>query len=116
MRRLALLLPLLAAPQDPPDLLDAKARQAMFEAYYHRMTAPRPPQFRSKEDWEKRRKDLRARILRDLGLDPLPERVPLKPFIAAAKEYPDYRLERVWYQTWPQVWASGWLYVPKREG
>ena len=105
MIRLALALLICLPPQESTDLLKADEKRAMFEAYWKRMCAPRA-----------RPKDLRAQVLRDLGLDPLPERVPLKPHVAGTKEYADYRLERVWFQTYPQVWAAGWLYVPKREG
>jgi hypothetical protein len=94
---------------------DAKTKTQMLEAYFHRLSAPKPPTFKSKKQWNERRAELRKLVLRDLGLDPLPERVPLNAQIVATKEYDDYRLERVWFQTLPHIWASGWLYVPKTQ-
>jgi cephalosporin-C deacetylase-like acetyl esterase len=109
MRR-ALLLILLAGDAD---VLPADAKRKMLEAYHRRMTEPKPPRFESKEAWEKRRAELRTLLLRDLGLDPLPDRCALDARVVASKDYGDYRLERIWYQALPEVWASGWLTVPK---
>jgi len=104
----AILALLLLAQEGPILSRDEKSR--MLEAYFERMTVRRAP---VPETWEKRRAEVRQAALRSLGLDPLPERGPLDPHVAATKEYDDYRLERVWYRTFPSVWASGWLYVPK---
>ena len=92
---------------------DPKTKTQMLEAYFHRLSAPKPPVFKSRRQWNERRAEVRRLVLQDLGLDPLPERVPLNAQVVATKEYNDYRLERVWFQTLPNVWASGWLYLPK---
>ncbi|MDW8364717.1 MAG: hypothetical protein RMK49_02600, partial [Abditibacteriales bacterium] len=92
---------------------DPQTKTQMLEAYFHRLSAPKPPVFKSRRQWDARRAAVRRWVLQDLGLDPLPERVPLNAQVVAAKDYKDYRLERVWFQTLPNVWASGWLYLPQ---
>ena len=89
--------------------VDPKQKTYILEAYFRRQSVPRPPVFQSKEQWEARRRQVRQLVQQDLGLQPYPERVPLDARVAAAKEYDDYRLERVWFRTLPRVWASGWL-------
>lgn len=91
--------------------IDTKSR--MLDAYFHRMSKPRPPVMESPVAWQARRAEVRRHVRADLGLDPWPDRVPLEARVVAMKDYDDYRLERVWFQTLPNVWASGWLYVPK---
>jgi len=95
---------------------DPKAKQRILEALHGRLTAPRPPVCESKEAWPAHRAKLRAAVLAALGLDPLPERVPLDPAVSGARDYDDYRLERVWWRSLPDVWAGGWLYLPKGRG
>jgi dienelactone hydrolase len=108
----------LAAGWTPPPetttvFTDPQTKRRMLEAYFQRLSAPKKPQYSTAESWSKRKQELRQLVLQDLGLDPLPERVPLTAQVVATKEYADYRLERIWFQTLPKVWASGWLYLPK---
>jgi hypothetical protein len=114
--RLAPAAALLLAAGAQDDVLEKGAKARMLEAYHRRCVTPRPPAFESKARWEERRAEVRRLVRRGLGLDPLPERVDLRAQVVAKKEYDDYWLERVWYRTFPDVWASGWLYRPKAEG
>jgi len=98
--------------EQTPILTDPQSRTESLEAYFHRLSSPKDPVFTSPEQWQQRRALVRQTALRGLGLAPLPERVPLDAQIVARKDYGDYRLERLWFQTLPQVWASGWLYLP----
>jgi len=108
---------LILTPQDDTRVLrDSRTKDRMLTAYWGRLSSARPPRFESREKWEARRQELRQQVRRCLGLDPLPERVPLRPVVSGRKEYDDYRLERVWFRTLPEVWASGWLYLPKGTG
>ncbi|MCD6350639.1 MAG: acetylxylan esterase, partial [Armatimonadetes bacterium] len=72
----------------------------------------RPPRASSVEEWEERKKELRRQVLDCLGLWPLPERVPLKVRVSAERQGEGYLLQRVYWQVYPDVEASGWLYVP----
>ncbi len=102
------------AGQDPARVFeDPKEKDRMFAAYFERMCSPESEGPASDENRESYRAGMRKRVMQCLGLDPLPERIPLDARIVAAKEYGDYRIERVWFRTFPDVWAAGWLYVPK---
>lgn len=90
---------------DPPP-------EAPLRAYYERMSAARPIRVDSKGAWLQRRAVVRQQTQAALGLVPLPERVPLDVRRGGALEREGYRLERVYWQTWPRVWAGGWLYTP----
>jgi dienelactone hydrolase len=83
-----------------------------LRAYYDRMAEPRPLRPRSKAAWLQRRAEVRAKTLAALGLSPMPDRLPLETRQGGSLERDGYRVERVYWQTWPQVWASGWLYLP----
>jgi cephalosporin-C deacetylase-like acetyl esterase len=49
-----------------------------------------------------------------LGLDPLPERTPLKAEIKGTLERAEYRVEKVVYQSLPGLYVTGNFYLPKK--
>ncbi len=108
---------------EPVDALDAtaafsseKEREEVFTALYDRLTPRRPlAAYRDAEAWRARRDEVRRRAARALGLDPLPERVPLDVRVAARLDRDGYTVERIWWQVFPGVHASGWLYRPEGE-
>jgi hypothetical protein len=51
--------------------------------------------------------------LKALALSPLPDRLPLEVRTGGRLERNGYTLECVYWQTWPKVWSSGWLYRPE---
>ncbi|MFN3653660.1 MAG: hypothetical protein ACK47B_29120 [Armatimonadota bacterium] len=71
-----------------------------------------PVRTATKPEWIARRTAVRERLLRALGLDPLPDRLPGELHTSGTLEREGYRVHRVYWQTWPKVWASGWLYAP----
>lgn len=87
--------------------------EARLADYFARMSEPRPARSQSKADWIQQRGAIREQTLRALGLDPMPDRLPLNVRTGGVLEREAYRIERTYWQTWPGVWASGWLYVPK---
>jgi dienelactone hydrolase len=89
---------------------------AMLDGYYERLSAPHHLDVQTLDAWKQRREVVRQQTLRDIGLDPLPERLPLDPRYGGSLEREDYLLRRVYFQTWPGVYASGWLYLPKTAG
>jgi dienelactone hydrolase len=94
-------------------VLDASAEPGrMLEASFERHSRPRPIPVRTRPEWLARRPESRRRLWECLGLDPTPERLPLSPHTAGTLDRPGYRLERVYWQSWPGVYASGWLYRP----
>jgi hypothetical protein len=97
-------------PRASPDA-DQAARR-MVE-YFESMQRPKPLEVRRGDDWQKRREAVRRRLLRDIGLDPLPERVPLDPHSSAPLDRPWCTIRKVAYQLWPGVYSRGLLYLPK---
>ncbi len=83
-----------------------------LEGYFERLSAPRPALATSKAAWIARRAQVRARLLASLGLDPMPERLPLDVRYGGSLELASHSVRRLYWQTWPRVWASGWLYLP----
>lgn len=112
MRRPLLLAPLALAFFLPP----APAQDAPKDA---RLGKPKdyngffpwtPPA--SKEQWEKRRRELREQVLVSQGLWPLPEKTPLKPVIHGKIERDGYTIEKVYFASYPGHYVTGNLYRP----
>jgi cephalosporin-C deacetylase-like acetyl esterase len=80
--------------------------------YYERMVDPRPIRARTRAEWLARRPVLRQQVRACLGLEPVPTRLPLDARIGGTLSRAGYRLERVFFQSWPGLYASGWLYLP----
>jgi dienelactone hydrolase len=75
---------------------------------YFPMTVPA-----SKDAWEARRQELRARVLVATGLWPLPEKTPLEPVIHDKIDRDDYTIEKVFFASISGHYVSGNLYRPK---
>jgi len=88
----------------------------MLDGYYERLSSPHHLQLKSLDVWQERREIVRRQTLRDIGLDPLPDRLALDVHYGGVLDREDYLLRRVYFQTWPEVYASGWLYLPKTPG
>lgn len=69
---------------------------------------------RSPARWEERRPRYRQEYLAMLGLDPLPERTPLRATVTGTLEGEGYRVELVHYQSRPGLYVTGNLYRPAR--
>src|SRR5438552_19146511 len=67
----------------------------------------------TKEEWEKRRQELREQVLVSQGLWPMPEKTPLNPVVHGKIERDDYTIEKVFFASLPGHYVSGNLYVPK---
>ena len=65
------------------------------------------------DDWKKRRNELRRELLEMLGLDPLPKRTPLQAQTTGELDRPQYRIEKVVFQSMPGLYVTANLYVPK---
>jgi dienelactone hydrolase len=68
---------------------------------------------RTKHEWILRRGDLRPRLLAALGLDPAPDRLPLQPRQEDPIGPDAVSIQRLHWQTWPEVWSGGWLLTPR---
>jgi cephalosporin-C deacetylase-like acetyl esterase len=65
------------------------------------------------EEWEKRRPELRRQYLEMMGLWPLPPKTSLKATIAGSVDAGDYIVERVHFQSMPDLYVTANMYLPK---
>jgi hypothetical protein len=121
MKRFALLLllPLLPVPilfsgdEDPAKTAPAKSKDEgpRIRTLDDKDFFFKPPQ--TKEEWEKRRKEVREQILVATGLWPLPEKTPLNPVIHGKIDRAGYTVEKVFFASYPGHFVCGNLYRPK---
>lgn len=69
---------------------------------------------RSLEDWKAKRPSIRRELLYMLGLDPLPERTPLKVQITGTLDRAEYKIEKIVFQSLPGLYVTGNFYLPKK--
>jgi dienelactone hydrolase len=102
-----------APPSEHWTLLSEAELQSMQQAYVDRMAAPRNPHAATLAEWETRRAVVRRHVLESLGLVPEPKRLPLNVRVSGQLGRDGYVIKRVYWQTWPSYYASGYLYLPK---
>lgn len=68
---------------------------------------------RSLPDWQRRRETSRGQLRAMLGLDPLPERTPLRAKITGTVERPAYRIEKIVFESVPELFVTANLYLPR---
>ena len=64
------------------------------------------------EEWENRAARIREGMLRGAELLPLPERSPLNPIVHSRREFHDYSVENVAFESLPGFFVTGNLYRP----
>ena len=79
-----------------------------------RITDAAAQEISSKDTWEIVREQRRKETLQMLGLDPLPPRTPLKVRITGVIDQPEYTIEKIAFESMPQVFATANLYLPKQ--
>jgi dienelactone hydrolase len=65
------------------------------------------------EDWKAKRPAYRQQLLEMLGLDPLPEKTPLKATTTRTAEQEQFTVENLHYQSMPGLYVTANLYIPK---
>jgi len=68
----------------------------------------------SKEDWEKARPGLKEEYFYMLGLWPLPPKTPLHAKITGTLERPNFKVEKLHFQSRPHLYVTGNLYLPRK--
>ena len=112
---LAVLVPSLHGQTPPPD--KPKPGDVMIEKYL----ADRTDELAKREldgaktlaEWEKRRPRLRQEYFYMLGLWPLPEKTPLHPTVTGTLEHEGVIIEKLHFQSRPQLYVTGNLYRPR---
>jgi len=93
----------------------ARQRQAkMLAEYFEAMSVAKPLVVRQGEDWKAHRRRLQEKVLDCIGLNPLPERIPLDVHLSPPLDHPWCTVRRVYYRLWPGVYSSGLLFMPKQ--
>src|SRR5437867_4017790 len=65
--------------------------------------------------WQTRRNELREAMFEAMG--PVPERPgPLEPRVLGTLKRPGYRIEKLVFQSRPNIWVTGSLYLPDPAG
>jgi dienelactone hydrolase len=114
------LLTVLAAPipgKVDSDVVQAAAGSkgtAMVNAFLENKVkaAAALPAPKNREEFEKRRAQQRPEVMRDLGLDPLPARTPLKARITGILQRRGYRIEKLAFESRPNFLVTAHLYIP----
>ncbi|HWR50463.1 MAG TPA: acetylxylan esterase [Bryobacteraceae bacterium] len=70
------------------------------------------PEYKTLEQWEARKKQLRLQVLAAAGLLPMPDKTPLNPQVFGKITQSDYTIEKVLIETLPGYWLGGNLYRP----
>src|SRR5437764_6008158 len=74
------------------------------------------PKIESRTEWQARAKEIRENTLVSCGLWPLPEKTPLDAHVFGKVERDGYRIEKVYFQTYPGFYLAGNLYRPLGKG
>jgi len=69
-------------------------------------------QYKTAEEWEKRKKDLKHCLLEALQLSPLPAAPNNKPIITPKRKFDGYTVENIAIEILPGLWINGSLYKP----
>jgi len=85
----------------------------MVREYCEEMNRSKPFVIRRGEAFQKHQHELRQKLLRCVGLSPLPDRVPLDVHESEPLDHAWCTVRRIHYQPWPGVYSSGLLYMPK---
>ena len=67
----------------------------------------------SLKDWEQQRPLLRQKMLFMLGLDPFPQRFSLNARIVGVLERPEYRIEKLIFESLPGLFVTANFYLPR---
>ena len=71
------------------------------------------PRFTSREDVDARREALKFNLRMAAGLYPWPEKTPLNTRRELVGEYDGYALYRIMFESYPGLWSTGNLYLPR---
>ena len=72
--------------------------------------------YKTAEAWQKRAQVIRDHILRTVGLEPLPDRIPLNPMLGEPRTYDGYQVRNAAFESLPGVYVTGSIYSPVNAG
>lgn len=94
-------------------VFDRSQIEAMRKEFEARLTEIRPIPVRSLDEWDALKADTRRKAMYGFGLDPLPDDVPLNIVYGDKREYDDCVVTKIMYQSFPGLYATAYLSVPK---
>ena len=94
--------------------MDYAALNRMLESRVKELAARKPP--RSRADHEKRLADQRLLLAKTLGLHPEPPRTELSARVTGVIARPGYRIEKIRYESRPNILVTAHLYLPEGPG
>ncbi|MFN0051811.1 MAG: alpha/beta hydrolase family protein [Planctomycetales bacterium] len=101
----------------PAGALDTSRGDRLLADYFRAETARLArnclQEVRTLDDWTARSDEYRRQLAEMLGLDPVPERTPLKPVITGTLEHEEFVVEKLHFQSRPGLYVTGNLYLPK---
>lgn len=65
------------------------------------------------DQWEKQRPEYRRQLLEMLGLDPFPEKTPLRAVVTGTVDHNEFTVENLHFQSLPGLYVTANLYIPK---
>ncbi|MBN9518672.1 acetylxylan esterase [bacterium] len=91
-----------------------KQLDAYFRAQVKEINANCLADLTTKEEWEKKRPELRRQFLDMMGLWPLPPRSDLRPVVTGTTDGGTFTVERLHFQSMPGLYVTANLYLPKQ--
>jgi dienelactone hydrolase len=112
-----LVVPSVLLAAEPPKAPAPQPGEKMIQAYFQRQAKEIGDatlrDFKTKEEWEKAKPELRRQLLEMLGLWPLPARTDLQAKVTGKLERPKFTVEKLVFQSMPGLYVTGNLYIPK---
>src|SRR5688500_756562 len=71
-------------------------------------------EFKTPEQWNAHREQLRKQLLEMLGLDPWPEKTELHATVTGTTEHEEFKVENLHFQSRPGLYVTANLYLPKK--
>jgi hypothetical protein len=97
---------------------DTSRGDRLLEAYFRRQVKEIADgclaDVKTREDWERKRPELRRQFLDMMGLWPLPPRTDLKPVVTGKVDAEHFTIEKLHFQSVPGLYVTANLYVPKK--
>ena len=94
----------------PGDRMFAK----YFESEVERISEKSLSEIQTIQDWNTKKTEYRRQLHEMLGLDPLPERTPLKIQITGVLKHEEFDVKKLHYQSSPKLYVTANLYLPKK--
>ncbi|MCE9534243.1 MAG: prolyl oligopeptidase family serine peptidase [Planctomycetes bacterium] len=96
---------------------DLSRGEAMIENYFRKQAKVIGEsclaEYKTKAEWEKAKPELRRQLHEMLGLYPMPPKTDLKTVISGKVETPKYTVEKLSFQSFPNLHVIAHLYLPK---